>query len=297
MSNLAFALNNVYRRFSHFQLTDISLALENGCVMGLIGPNGAGKSTIIRILMGLIGADSGTVELLGNPMPKCAAEAKRHVGFASEDLRLYKNATLAWHMAFVRGIFPDQWDDAYARKLLQSFDLIAEQKIKGMSHGQRVKASLLLILARHPRMLILDEPTTGLDPVARKEVLNELMQVLADEERSILFSSHNTQDVEQLSDQITFIDRGAIVNSQDKESFLEDWRRIRLTTDKDIATDARIREVIRQGQTTTLTVQHFNDGILDRLTSNGASIQRVERMSLEEVFVAEVESKRNGVPQ
>ena len=297
MSNLAFELTNVHRRFSHFQLTDISLALENGCVMGLIGPNGAGKSTIIRILMGLIGADSGTVELLGNKMPKCAAEAKRHVGFASEDLRLYKNATLAWHMDFVRGIFPDQWDDAYARKLLQSFDLIAEQKIKGMSHGQRVKASLLLILARHPRMLILDEPTTGLDPVARKEVLNELMQVLADEDRSILFSSHNTQDVEQLSDQITFIDRGAIVNSQDKESFLEDWRRIRLTTDQDIATDACIREVVRQGQTTTLTVQHFNDGIVDRLTSNGASIQRVERMSLEEVFVAEVESKRNGVPQ
>lgn len=294
MSDLAFTMQNVHRRFTHFQLTDISLTLESGCVMGLIGPNGAGKSTIIRILMGLIGADSGTVHLLGQAMPNRAAEAKRDVGFASEDLRLYKNATLAWHMAFVRSVFPNQWDDAYAQKLLGSFDLIKDQKMKGMSHGQRVKASLLLILARHPRMLILDEPTTGLDPVARKEVLNELMLVLADEERSILFSSHNTQDVEQLSDQITFIDRGAIVNSRDKETYLENWRRVRLTTDQDIAPDAHIREVVRQGRTTTLTVQHFDPSIIEHLTSAGATVQNIEHMSLEEVFVAEVESKRNG---
>ena len=112
--------------------------------------------------------------------------------------------------------------------LLQRFDLRPEQKIKGLSHGQRVKAALLLALARRPRLLVLDEPTTGLDPVARHEVLGALMEVLADERRAILFSSQNTLDVEQISDQITFIDRGRIIDSGDKETFLERWRRVRL---------------------------------------------------------------------
>ncbi|GJM09271.1 MAG: ABC transporter [Lysobacteraceae bacterium] len=296
MSDFAFRLSHVSRQFTHFKLQDIDLELERGGVMGLIGPNGAGKSTVIRILMGLMAADQGQIEVLGQPIPQAQALAKRDIGFASEDLRLYKNMTLSWHMRFVESIFPEQWDQLYADKLLKSFDLIKEQKIKGMSHGQRVKASLLLILARHPGFLILDEPTTGLDPVARKEVLNELMLVLADDERSILFSSHNTQDVEQLSDLITFIDRGVIVNSQDKESFIEDWRRVRLTTDQAIEVNGRIREVIQHGHTATLTVQHFGDDLLHDLTASGATIQGVEHMNLEEVFVAEVEAKRSGAP-
>ena len=112
--------------------------------------------------------------------------------------------------------------------LLKRFGLVAEQKIKGLSHGQRVKAMLLLVFARRPKLLVLDEPTTGLDPVARHEILRELTAVMKDEGRSVLFSSHNTQDVEQISDQITFIDRGRIIDSMDKETYLDRWRRLRL---------------------------------------------------------------------
>ena len=130
-------------------------------------------------------------------------------------------------MRFVRSIFP-AGIQTYAQLLLKRFDLRPEQKIKGLSHGQRVKAMLLLVLARRPRLLVLDEPTTGLDPVARHEVLRELTDVMSDDRRSILFSSHNTQDVEQISDQITFIDRGRIIDSRDKETFLDRWRRIRV---------------------------------------------------------------------
>ena len=187
--------------------------------MGFIGPNGAGKSTTIRILMGLLHQDRGDVHVLGHPMPSAQAAAKWDVGFASEDMRLYETATLDWHMRFIRSIFPG-WDPTYAQLLLKRFDLRAEQKIKGLSHGQRVKAMLLLVLARRPRLLVLDEPTTGLDPVARHEVLRELTDVMSDDRRSILFSSHNTQDIEQISDQITFIDRGRIIDSHDKETFL-----------------------------------------------------------------------------
>ena len=117
---------------------------------------------------------------------------------------------------------------AYAALLLQRFNLHAEQDIKALSHGERMKATLLLVLARRPRLLLLDEPTTGLDPVARHEILAELMDVVRDERRAVLFSSHNTQDVEQISDQITFIDRGRIIDSSDKETFLDRWRRLHL---------------------------------------------------------------------
>lgn len=297
MNDYAFQMQHVAKQYPHFNLQDINLDLPTGGIMGLIGPNGAGKSTIIRLLMGLIGAEKGSIEVLGKKMPQQQVLAKADIGFVSEDMRLYKNATLLWHMKLIQNIYPDQWDQKYAQELLSKFDLIGAQKIKGMSHGQRVKSSLLLMFARHPKLLIFDEPTTGLDPVARKEVLNEMMAVLNNEDRSILFSSHNTQDVEQLSDQITFIDRGTIVSSNDKESFIENWRRIRLHTEIDhtITVNQNIKEVIKQGRNTTLTVHQFDESMLGQWTEQGASVQQVEYMSLEEIFVAEVEAKRSGV--
>ncbi|MFC3192672.1 ABC transporter ATP-binding protein [Marinicella sediminis] len=296
MNDYTFQFDKVSRRYPHFQLQDINLKLPTGGIMGLIGPNGAGKSTLIRILMGLIAADEGTVTVLGQPIPEQQQAAKRHIGFASEDMRLYKNATLDWHMSLIGRIYPEQWDSKYANHLLKAFDLIAEQKIKGMSHGQRVKSGLLLMLARHPKFLILDEPTTGLDPVARKEVLNEMIAVLQDEERSILFSSHNTQDVEQISDQITFIDRGTLVSSNDKESFIEEWRRVRMRTPENLMlqADGNIKELIRQGANTTLLVRGLTDQMVTDWQQQGATIQHIDYLSLEEIFVAEVEAKRQG---
>ena len=151
--------------------------------------------------------------------------AKADIGYASEDMRLYRGQSLRWHVDLVRRIYPG-WDEAYAAELMQRFDLRPDQAVGGFSHGQRVKSLLLLCLARRPRLLLLDEPTTGLDPVARIEVLEALADVLRDERRSVLFSSHNTADIEQIADTITFIHGGGIVASRDKESFLDSWRRV-----------------------------------------------------------------------
>ena len=219
MRDLAIELDGVGKKYPFFTLENIRLRVPHGQIMGLIGPNGAGKSTTIRILMGLVHQDCGEVRVLGHRMPAEQVAAKWDIGFASEDMRLYETMTLEWHMGFIKSIYPN-WDAPYAQLLLKRFGLRAEQKIKGLSHGQRVKATLLLVLARRPKLLVLDEPTTGLDPVARHEILKELTAVMTDEGRSILFSSHNTQDVEQISDQITFIDRGRIIDSMDKEAYL-----------------------------------------------------------------------------
>ena len=293
MNDLSVQFDGVSKRYTHFSLEDIHLELPTGSIMGFIGANGAGKSTTIRILMGLVHQDAGTVRVLGHAMPADQAAAKLDIGFVSEDMRLYGAATLAWHMDFLRPIYP-RWDQSYADKLVQRFDLKPQQKIKGLSHGQRVKAALLLALARRPRLLVLDEPTTGLDPVARVEVLGELMAALADEERTILFSSHNTLDVEQISDQITFIDRGRIIDSDNKEAFLDRWRRLRLILPPDAVVPRLpgVVEVGGSGRLPVLTTNRFEPAMVSACNDLGATVQAVDTMTLEEIFVANVHSRR-----
>lgn len=289
MNDLAIELNGVCKKYRYFSLDNIFLKLPRGQIMGLIGANGAGKSTTIRILMGLVHQDSGEARVLGHRMPAQQVPAKRDVGFASEDMRLYDSLTLEWHMSFMQSIYPN-WDAAYAQLLLRRFGLRQDQKIKGLSHGQRVKSTLLLVLARRPKMLVLDEPTTGLDPVARHEILAELASVMADEGRSILFSSHNTQDVEQISDQITFIDRGRIIDSMDKETFLDRWRRLRLEVPSGIHLPALpgVIAVKQQGRLAVATANAFVPDLANAYETSGARVQCIENMTLEEIFVANV---------
>ena len=287
--NAAFAVAGVSKQYPHFHLQDITLELPQGQVMGLVGVNGAGKSTLLRILMGLALPDAGRVQVLGHAMPEQQVEAKRDIGFASEDMRLYKGQTLRWHMDLIARIYP-AWDEAYAAELLQRFDLRAEQKLGGVSHGQRVKALLLLNLARRPRLLLLDEPTTGLDPVARAEVLGALAEVLRDDARSVLFSSHNTHDVEQLADTISFLHEGRLLASKDKESFVDEWRRLVCLGEwtpepKDWPEIAMSR---RNGSMLELKVRGFNQGLASRLQAQGLEIKSVHPMNLEEIFVTTV---------
>jgi ABC-2 type transport system ATP-binding protein len=296
MTDSAISMRGARKTYRYFALDDIDLDLPTGHIMGFIGPNGAGKSTTIRILLGLVHQERGDVTVLGHRMPAEQVRAKWDIGFASEDMRLYESMTLAWHMRFIASIYP-AWDSAYAELLLKRFDLRPEQKVGGLSHGQRVKASLLLVFARRPRLLVLDEPTTGLDPVARHEILRELVAVVQDERRSVLFSSHNTQDIEQISDQITFIDRGRIIDSLDKETYLERWRRLRLEVPSGIRlpTLPGIVKLQQDGHLAVATANAFRTDLAGAYERAGARVQRVETMTLEEIFVANVEHSREEV--
>ncbi len=296
MTDSAITMKGVCKAYKFFTLDGIELELPSGHIMGFIGPNGAGKSTTIRILLGLVHQDRGDVRVLGHRMPAEQVAAKWDIGFASEDMRLYETMTIDWHMRFISSIFP-VWDASYAAILLKRFGLRPEQRIRGLSHGQRVKAGLLLVLARRPRLLVLDEPTTGLDPVARHEILRELAAVVQDEERSVMFSSHQTQDVEQISDQITFIDRGRIIDSMDKESYLDRWRRLRMEVPSGAALPALpgIVKLQQNGHVAVATANAFQPDLPGAYESAGARVQRVETMTLEEIFVANVEQSREEV--
>lgn len=296
MTDYAIELNEVWKSYRFFELQNVALRLQRGAIMGLIGPNGAGKSTTIRILMGLVHHDRGEVRVLGHRMPDEQVAAKWDIGFASEDMRLYDSMTLGWHINFMKSIYRS-WDDRYAQLLLKRFGLLAEQKVKGLSHGQRVKATLLLVFARRPKLLVLDEPTTGLDPVARHEILRELTAVMVEDGRSVLFSSHNTQDVEQISDQITFIDRGRIIDSMDKETYLDRWRRLRLEVPDGVAlpTLPGVIGIQQKGRLAVAIANAFESHLPNAYENSGARVHAVENMTLEEIFVANVEHSREEV--
>lgn len=285
----AIVLAGVHKSYGDFVLNDIHLELPVGQVMGLVGVNGAGKSTIFRILMGQVPPDAGYAEVCGHRLPEAHVAAKREIGYAADDMRLYKSQSLQWHMDLVRDAY-DGWDSAYAADLLQRFDLRAGQKMAGFSHGQRVKAVLLLSLARHPRLLLLDEPTTGLDPVARSEVLDAIAQVLQDETRSVLFSSHNTRDVEQISDTIAFLHRGRLVAVDDKETFLDGWRRIICQGDwrEEFATVPEIVAARQNGSIVELKVKDFTSDVTTQLQHLGLVVSAVDRMDLEDIFVTSI---------
>ena len=272
MTKAAISCQGVVKRYPHFTLDHIDLTLNEGTVMGFVGPNGAGKSTTLRIIMGLIAPDGGSVNVLGHDMPAGQIEAKRQIGFVSEDMRLYGSQSIGFHMNFIQRLF-DGWDDAYATDLLKRFDLNPDQKVKGLSHGQRVKAALLLVLARRPQLMVFDEPTTGLDPQARHDCVNEMKRAMEEGTKAILFSSHNTYEVEQISNEITFIRSGQIIASQDKDDFLNRWRR-----------------VLKNGQP-AFVIDDFSAAKEAELKAGGAVI---EAMTLEEIFLAAVNQEREA---
>ena len=288
---LAFSLSGIGKCYPHFALKDITLDLPEGQVMGLVGVNGAGKTTLLRLLTGLAAADTGEVTVLGHRLPEGQVAAKRDIGFASEDMRLYRGQTLRWHMDLMRGIYPG-WSEDYATELLKRFDLRAEQTLGGFSHGQRVKALLLLCLARRPRLLLLDEPTTGLDPVARIEVLEALADVLRDESRSVLFSSHNTHDVEQMADAITFLHQGRMVASADKHAFVDRWRRVvcQGVLPEGLEAWPEIASARANGSLVEIKARAWDAGMPARLAAQGLQVQRDDPMALEDIFVTAVRS-------
>jgi ABC-2 type transport system ATP-binding protein len=279
-------MRGVRKNYRFFTLDDLSLELAPGEVMGFVGPNGAGKSTTLRLAMGMIAPDAGEIRVMGHAMPDEQAPAKRDIGYVSAEMRLMPHTTLGWHMDFVKSIYPE-WDGGYAATLVKRFNLRPEQNARSLSLGEHVKAVLLLALARRPRLLILDEPTTGLDPVARHEVISEFMDVLRDDNRSILFSSHNTVDVERISDRITFIDRGRVVESSNKEDFLDRWRRIhvQLPPGATLPELPNIVSRVNDGQFITLTTNQYSEGLRALIGPNATDVQR---MNLEEIFVANV---------
>lgn len=287
--NEAFRLKGVRKDYGDFRLRISDLALERGYVMGLVGRNGAGKSTTIKILMNLVYPDGGDVRVLGLRQPRDEMEIKRRVGYVSEEPVFYGDMTVAWMARLVRGYYPT-WDDGLFRAYLRKFAIDPYKKVKELSRGTKVKLALTLALSHRPELLILDEPTSGVDPVVRHEILEEIGEIIRDEGRTVLLSSHITQDIERVADYVAIIERGEVVDFSDKESILDRWKKVSGTLPVDgCGTLDELAPMFtqfrREGAAFVGVTGSFCPDWLDALRGRGASDLRVASLGLDEILV------------
>ena len=224
MTESVINVSGLTRRFgATTALASVSLSLSRGQVYGLVGANGAGKTTLIRHILGLLKAESGTVRVFGlDPVADPVAVLSR-IGYLSEE-----NDVPGWMrvdelIRYSRAFYP-AWDDAYAEELRQTFALEPAATIRNLSKGQKARMGLLIALTHRPELLVLDEPSSGLDPIVRRDILGAVIRTIADEGRTVLFSSHLLDEVEQVADHITMIHRGTIVLSAPLDEIKESHR-------------------------------------------------------------------------
>lgn len=215
-------LDNVCKVFNGFALQNVSFSLKKGYIMGFIGPNGAGKSTTIRCIMDLVHIDSGNIKLFGVDYHKNLKALKQRVGFVYdqdvffEDLSVEKNKKII-------SLFYNTWDDDIFYRYANEFNIPLTKPVKHLSKGTKMKFALAIALSHHAELIIMDEPTTGLDPVFRKELLDILKDIIKDKDKAIFFSTHITTDLEQIADFITFILDGKILFCKQTEELLKQY--------------------------------------------------------------------------
>ncbi|HSY47911.1 MAG TPA: ATP-binding cassette domain-containing protein [Thermoanaerobaculia bacterium] len=224
MSESIINVSELTRRFgARTALDSVSLSMPRGAVYGLVGVNGAGKTTLIKHILGLLRAESGSVRVFGlDPVADPVAVLSR-IGYLSEENDLPGWMRVHELIRYSRAFYP-AWDDTYAEELRQMFALDPEAKIKSLSKGQKARAGLLIALAYRPELLVLDEPSSGLDPIVRRDILGAVIRTIADEGRTVLFSSHLLEEVEQVADHVTMISQGRIALSESLDVIRESHR-------------------------------------------------------------------------
>ncbi len=219
-------VENLSKQYDKFHLQDVSFRLESGYIMGFIGANGAGKTTTLKSMLGLVHKNSGTVRMLGLDFDQHELEIKQHIGFMFGGVDYYAKTKIRNITAVVKRFYRD-WDDTIYEQTMRRFALDEDKRPAELSNGMRIKYSLVLALSHRARLLLLDEPTSGLDPVARDNLLELFQEFIEDGERSILFSTHITSDLEKCADYITYIANGRIIESRTKDDLLAAYRLVK----------------------------------------------------------------------
>lgn len=218
----AIEVQGLYKKVGNFQLKNIHLQVEQGTVMGLIGQNGAGKTTLIKCLLNMLKITLGQVTIFGRDHITDEVAIKEDIGVVFDELQAPDSFTAGDLEKFYRRVYKN-WDESLFFHYLERFDVPKYTKISKLSRGMKMKLAIILALSHHPKLLLLDEPTGGLDPVVRDEILDVLLDFMEDETHTILFSSHITSDLEKIADSVTFIHKGEIQWSETKDTLLYDY--------------------------------------------------------------------------
>jgi len=291
MSDPVIQIESLSRRFGKKQaLDDVSLEINAGCVFGLVGENGAGKTTLLKHILGLLKPSRGNVRVFNlDPVADPELVLSR-IGFLSEDRDMPEWMQIQQLLTFQASFFPN-WDQDYAKELIEMFELEPKQRIKGLSRGQRARVGLLLAIAHRPELLVLDEPSSGLDPVVRRDILAAIIRTVADEGRTVLFSSHLLDEVQRVSDHVAMLHNGELLLSDRLDAVLAQHSRWTVRFPQPISNTPQIPgslscrgagcewDVICNGQ--AHVVQTW-------IEENDVELVEQGRPSLDEIFVARV---------
>jgi ABC-2 type transport system ATP-binding protein len=280
---------------NHEAVRSLNLSVQAGSVCAFLGQNGAGKSSTIKMLLGIIHPTSGKNTIFGHRIDKERESLliRERVAFVAEDKRLYDYMSVSEIIRFTRSFFP-RWNQTLETDLLKRFELPPERKIRQLSKGMRTKLALLLGFARGCELLILDEPTEGLDPVAIEDVL-QIVVSLAAEGTTIFFSSHQIAEVEQVADHVLMIDRGKLVLDAPLDRIKEQYRQIQAVfTDPIEERDLRLPGIERvhvEGRTASVVASHNVDSIVEHVRMLRAGSIDVLPISLKEIFLEKVKAR------
>lgn len=264
---------------SNFTLDQLSFSLPYGCILGFVGENGAGKTTTIGCIMNTIKKDSGTVKLFGKEMLDSDTDIREKIGVVYDGDN-FPGFWTAKQLSQVMEGFYTQWDHALFQKYLEDFHLPAKQKIKNYSRGMTMQLAIAVALSHHPQLLILDEATSGLDPVMRDEMLDVFLEFVQEENHSILLSSHITSDLEKIADYITFIHNGKLIMTVSRNDLVYNFAVMRCKESQFLSIDPRDMIAWRK-----------RDFQTDVLVPDGKEAQRiyknmvVDHVSIEEIML------------
>ncbi len=216
------------KSYPSFHLEDVSFSLEKGYIMGFIGMNGAGKTTTLKSILNMVHADSGYIEIMGKEFKSHELELKQDIGVMLGDMDFYVKKRVKTLTEVVKRFYT-HWDDTIYATYCDRFNIDEEKRLCELSTGMRTKYALTLALSHQARLFILDEPTSGLDPAARDELLEIFQQLVEDGQKSVLFSTHITSDLEKYADFITYIHEGKIITSTTKDEFIDSYAIIKGT--------------------------------------------------------------------
>ena len=276
--NNVLEINNITKDYKKFKIDNISFNLPKGYIMGFIGANGAGKTTTIKLILNMIKRDSGEIKVFGLDNIREEERIKEQIGVVFDECYYLED----WSLNDVEkavSMFYKNWNSSIYEKYLKEFNLARDKKVKDLSRGMRMKLMIAVAFSHEAKLLILDEPTSGLDPVARDEFLDILRDYIEDEEKSVIFSSHITSDIEKIADYITYINNGKIIFTGEKDEFLEKYCIIK--GGKEDITESQKKEIIGLRMHST-----GFEGLIELKKAVGFSSKVIiEKASLDEIMI------------
>jgi ABC-2 type transport system ATP-binding protein len=291
MSEPVIAVRGLVKSFGRYRqksvLQGVDLALAPGMVMGLVGTNGEGKSTLIKCLLGLLKPSGGEIRVFGEDPWDLSPQSKARIGYVPQEPALLPWMTVRQQLAYAAAFFPS-WDTALAAELVDRWDLPWDECVGPLSLGQKQKVAIVLALAHRPELLILDEPVASLDPVARRRFLESLMQTAETGDRTILFSTHITSDLERIASHVAMLKDGRIAVCEELDHLKDRVKRIRISAGEDLPRSFAIGGALRteiQGRSALVAMASVDDGLVQELRTRWNADVAVEDLNLEEIFM------------